>query len=52
MAIDIDFFLAQKYKEHQLSELVKTEDLYKDITQINLKNLFAILHQEFNRLFR
>lgn len=52
MAIDIDFFLAQKYKEYQLSELVKTEDLYKDITQINLKNLFAILHQEFNRLFR
>lgn len=52
MSIDINYFLAQKYEEYQLSEVVKTEDLYKDISQINLKNLFAILHQEFNRLFR
>ena len=29
MSIDINYFLAQKYEEYQLSEVVKTEDLYK-----------------------
>lgn len=31
--------------------MLRTEELYNDISNVYLKKLFAILHQEFNRLF-
>lgn len=52
MAINISYFLKQKYEEYQLNEVIKTEELYSDIPNEYLKLLFATLHQEFNRLYR
>lgn len=52
MAVNVEHFLKQKYQEFQISEVLKTEELYDDISNIDLKNLLAILHQEFNRLFK
>lgn len=51
MAVNIEYFLKQKYGKYQLQEVLKTEELYNDIDNAYLKKLFAILHQEFNRLF-
>lgn len=50
--MNIPVFLKSKYEENELQELLKTEDLYLDITNEYLKKLFAIMHQEFNRLYR
>lgn len=51
MAVNIEYFLSQKYDRYELQETLRTEELYNDINNIYLKKLFAILHQEFNRLF-
>ena len=51
MAVNIEYFLKQKYEQYELKEALRTEELYNDIDNIYLKKLFAILHQEFNRLF-
>lgn len=51
MAVNIEYFLSQKYDRYELQEVLRTEELYNDINNIYLKKLFAILHQEFNRLF-
>lgn len=51
MAVNIEYFLSQKYDRYELQEVLRTEDLYNDINNVYLKKLFAILHQEFNRLF-
>lgn len=49
--MNIDVFLQRKFIENELSEVVKTIDLYEDISNNNLKNLFAIMHHKFNSLF-
>lgn len=51
MAVNIEYFLKQKYDQYGLQEMLRTEELYNDINNRYLKKLFAILHQEFNRLF-
>lgn len=51
MAVNIEYFLKQKYDQYGLQERLRTEELYNDINNRYLKKLFAILHQEFNRLF-
>lgn len=51
MAINIDYFLKQKFDQYQLNEVVRTIELYNNISNKYQQNLFAILHQEFNRLF-
>ncbi len=51
MTVNIQYFLKQKYEQYKLQEVLRTEELYNDINNIYLKKLFAILHQEFNRLF-
>lgn len=51
MTVNIQYFLKQKYEQYELQEVLRTEELYNDINNIYLKKLFAILHQEFNRLF-
>lgn len=51
MAVNIQYFLSQKYNIYKLNEVLRTEELYNDINDVYLKKLFAILHQEFNRLF-
>ena len=51
MAVNINLFLKQKFEEYQLASAVKTLELYSNVNNQYLKNLFAILHQEFNRLF-
>ena len=51
MAVNIEYFLKKKYEQYVLQEVLRTEELYNDINNIYLKQLFAILHQEFNRLF-
>lgn len=50
MAIDVNYFLKQKFNEFQLDEALKTDELYRNIGNEYFKNLLAILHQEFNRL--
>lgn len=52
MAKNINLFLKQKFEQYQLDEAVRTIDLYENIANEYQKNLFAILHQEFNRLFK
>lgn len=50
MAVNINVFLKNKYLDFQLEEALKTIDIYSNISNEYQKNLFAILHQEFNRL--
>lgn len=50
--MNVDVFLKSKSQENQLQEIVKTLDLYEDIQNEYLKSLFAVMHQEFNRLFK
>lgn len=49
--MNIDVFLKRKFKENEVSEVVKTIDLYDNIDNEYLKNLFAIMHHKFNNLF-
>lgn len=51
MAVNINHFLQQKYREHMPTEAIKTDGLYENITDENLKNLFAIIHHNLNDLF-
>lgn len=51
MAIDINHFLQQKYREYYPTEAIKTDGLYDNISNENLKQLFAIIHHNFNELF-
>lgn len=51
MAININYFLKQKYEENTPTEELKTEELYNDVSNIYLKRLFALMHQSFNNLF-
>lgn len=48
--MDIEYFLKTKCEENEIEEVVKTEDLYKNIGNRYLKQLFAIMHQRFNGL--
>lgn len=50
MAVNIELFLKQKHEKYQLSEVLRTYELYGNIENVHLRNLFAILQQEFNRL--
>lgn len=50
--MDILLFLKTKYEENQLNVVVKTEDLYNDVDNKYLKQLFANMHQQFNSLFK
>lgn len=50
--MNVDVFLKRKFEENQLQEMVKTFDLYEDIQNKYLKSIFAVMHQEFNRLFK
>lgn len=52
MAVNIRYFLEQKFQTYQLSEVVRTENLYQNLGNKNFEKLLAILHQEFNRLFK
>lgn len=49
--MDIVYFLKTKLEENKLMEVVKTEVLYSNIENNYLKQLFAIMHQQFNSLF-
>lgn len=51
MTTNINYFLQQKFEQYQLAEVVRTIELYNNICNQYQRNLFAILHQEFNRLF-
>lgn len=48
--MNIIYFLKTKLEENYLKEDVKTEELYNNIENIYLKQLFAIMHQRFNCL--
>ncbi len=50
MAINIEYFLKQKYSEIQIDRAIKTEELYDDIDNKYIKIIFATLHQEINSL--
>jgi len=50
--MDILYFLKTKFEENQLDCIVKTEDLYADISNDYLKHLFANMHQQFNSLYK
>lgn len=52
MAIRMDVFLRQKIEEFYLEQEIRTTELYDFVANQELKYLFAVLHQEFNRLFR
>ncbi len=52
MAVNVNYFLEQKFNQYQTKEIVKTMELYDGIDNKYVAYLFAILHQEFNNLFR
>ncbi len=54
MPINIEFFIEQKYDQLHYSEVIKTEPLYSGYCSSNktFEKLLAIMHQEFNELFK
>lgn len=52
MAIRDDIFLKQKVEEFYLERELRTIELYDFVANKELRYLFAMLHQEFNRLFK
>lgn len=52
MAVDINYFLKQKRNQYEINEAIITDDLYDDISNEDLRYLFAVMHQEFNRLIK
>lgn len=52
MAIRVDVFLSRKMEEFYLEQEIRTIELYDFVANKELKYLFAVLHQEFNRLFK
>lgn len=48
--MDIDYFLRTKCEENQVEGVLRTEELYKNISNIYLKQLFAVMHQNINGL--
>lgn len=48
--MDIDYFLRTKYEENQVEGVLRTEKLYKNISNTYLKHLFAVMHQSINGL--
>lgn len=52
MALRYDVFLRRKVEEFYLEREVKTLELYDFVANQEVKYLFAVLHQEFNRLFK
>ncbi|MBQ8901752.1 MAG: protein kinase family protein [Bacilli bacterium] len=52
MTIRWDLFLNQKAEDFYLDCEIRTLPLYDFVANQNLKYLFAMLHQEFNRLFK
>ena len=48
--MDIDYFLRTKYEENQVEGILRTEELYKNISNTYLKHLFAVMHQSINGL--
>lgn len=51
MAVNVNYFLQLKYREFYPNEAIKTDGLYDNISNENLKHLFAIIHHNFNELF-
>ncbi len=54
MAINIEYFIKQKYQEINFQGTLKTEDLYNGYCSDNpyFEKILAIMHQEYNGLFR
>lgn len=52
MAIRDDIFLKQKVEEFYLERELRTIELYDFVANKELRYLFSMLHQEFNRLFK
>lgn len=50
MKLNIQHFLKSKLDENRIYEAIKTEGLYDNIGNQDLKQLFAIMHQKFNEL--
>lgn len=48
--MDIDYFLKTKCEENQVEGVLRTEELYKNISNTHLKQLFAFMHQNINGL--
>lgn len=48
--MDIDYFLKTKCEENQVEGVLRTEELYKNISNTHLKQLFAYMHQNINGL--
>lgn len=48
--LDSTYFLKIKLEENRLQEVIKTEELYSNIENHYLKQLFSIMHQRFNVL--
>lgn len=52
MAVRMDLFLRQKVEDFYIEREIRTMELYDFVANKELRYLFALLHQEFNRLFR
>lgn len=50
MFVNIDYYLKVKCEENPIDGVLRIEELYKDISNECLKQLFAIMHQKFNSL--
>ncbi len=54
MPVNIEFYIEQNYDRLHYSEAIKTEPLYSGYCSSNktFEKLLAIMHQEFNRLYK
>lgn len=52
MAINIEYYLNKKYEEIIIEGAVRTEELYSNVADKRIKYIFAVLHQEINRLIK
>lgn len=50
MAVNLEFYMNRKMEEIELDSAVLTEDLYDYVADERLQYIFAVLHQELNRL--
>ena len=48
--MNADYFLKIKCEENQVEGVLKTEELYKNISDFHLEQFFAVMHQKINDL--
>ena len=48
--LNLEYYLKKIIEENAISEVIREEGLYEDVTDIQLKSFFCLAHHEINRL--